>query len=93
MNTYRETLEGIAGKKHFIGVAWTGGVLRTMRWYRSCQLEELYLLANRDDICLVSLQYEDDTKALDSFMKRTGHMMLRFMKLSPSITTTSTRLL
>jgi len=76
--SYRETLEKIAGKKHFVGVAWTGGVLRTMRWYRSCQLDELYSLANRDDIVLVSLQYEDDTMAIDNFIKRTGKMMLRF---------------
>lgn len=79
---YRESLEAMAPGKKYVGVAWTGGVLRTMRWYRSAQLPELYSLANDDDVVLVSLQYEDDTEALDQFIKKTGKVMLRL----PAIT-------
>lgn len=79
---YRGVLEEIAPGKKFVGVAWTGGVLRTMRWYRSVQLPELYMLANDPDVVLVSLQYEDDTEALDQFIKQTGKTILRF----PAIT-------
>ena len=79
---YRSVLEKIGGDRRFVGVAWTGGVLRTMRWYRSVQLPELYNLANDPDVILVSLQYEDDTSAIDQFIKSTGKQMLRF----PAIT-------
>ena len=45
---YRQTLEDMYPGKKFIGVAWTGGVLRTMRWYRSCDLQDLWPLGQSD---------------------------------------------
>lgn len=79
---YRETLEQMFPGKRFIGVAWTGGVIHTMRWYRSCQLTELYDLGKPDDVVLVSLQYEDDADAIVRYVQKTGRTMLRF----PAIT-------
>lgn len=82
VQSYRDVLEQLAPNKHYVGVAWTGGVLRTMRWYRSCELDHLYQLSNNPDIVMVSLQYEDDTAALDKFISKTGRQILRF----PAIT-------
>ncbi len=82
VKVYRETLEQMFPGKRFVGVAWTGGVIHTMRWYRSCQLQELYDLGKPDDVVLVSLQYEDDTAAIAQYVQQTGRPMLRF----PAIT-------
>lgn len=79
---YRRTLEDMYPGKKFIGVAWTGGVLRTMRWYRSCELQELWPLGYNDDVVLVSLQYEDDAAAVDRYAKFVGNNIHRF----PAIT-------
>lgn len=76
--TYRETLTQMFPGKRFIGVAWTGGVIHTMRWYRSCELKELWDLGKPDDVVLVSLQYEDDTAAIAQYVEATGRPMLRF---------------
>lgn len=77
---YRRTLKQIVPDGKFVGVAWTGGVIRTARTYRCCQLEQLYDLGKGGT--LVSLQYEDDTLAVQHYMERTGRTMLRF----PAIT-------
>lgn len=78
VSVYRQTLEQMYPGKRFIGVAWTGGVIHTMRWYRSCQLQELYDLGKPSDVVLVSLQYEDDAAAIANYVKETGRPMLRF---------------
>lgn len=77
-DSYRKTLEGFFPGKRFIGVAWTGGVLRTMRWYRSCQLPQLYNLGVPKDVVLVSLQYEDDGVAVQQYIEKTKRDMVRF---------------
>lgn len=79
---YRRTLEERFPGKRFVGVAWTGGVLRTMRWYRSIELPELYALGRRSDTVLVSLQYEDDGIAVQQYHNKVGDNLVSF----PAIT-------
>lgn len=56
---YRLLLESVAGGRKIVGLATRGGVIKTMRWYRSVNPDLLRPLLNRKDLMFVSLDYED----------------------------------
>lgn len=79
---YREDLEGLAPGKSLVGFASTGGIITTQRWYRCCQLPELGPIMFNDGIQPISLNYEDDTAAVQDIFEKTGKLIYRF----PAIT-------
>jgi hypothetical protein len=58
-SSYRELLQELAGGRKIIGLATRGGVIRTMRWYRSLDVATLEPLLADKRFMFVSFDYED----------------------------------
>lgn len=66
----RQDLQERTGKPFLIGLAWTGGIMKTMARYREIPLHEWHPLiaGHHKDCAFISLQYEDceaDIKAFE----------------------------
>jgi tetratricopeptide (TPR) repeat protein len=55
----RQNLETLAAGRQIIGLSTRGGVVKTMRNYRTLRIEELEPLFKRDDCMYVCFDYED----------------------------------
>ena len=65
-----------------IGFAYTGGIVKTMRWYRTVDPMLLAPILMHPDVMPISLQYEDEGPSLDAFKQRFGQPYYSF----PSVT-------
>jgi len=79
--SYRERLEAKADGRPIVGIAWSGGIRKTMAHYRHIPLAEWLPLLNQDALW-VSLQYNDHSEEIRQFAHEHGIEILDF----PAIT-------
>jgi len=81
---YRQQLDVLSGGRPTIGIAWTGGIRKTMTHYRSLSLEEMYPLVSGDEFCWVSLQHDDDESEIEAFERIYGVTIHRMPEAAAS---------
>ncbi len=61
-----------------VGFAYTGGIIKTMRWYRSIDPMQLAPVLNHPNVMPISLQYEDEAATIQAFTDKFGKAYLSF---------------
>ena len=56
---FRSGIESVAEGRKIVGLATRGGVIQTMRHYRSVRPKQIHKLLSQEDIMFVSLDYEN----------------------------------
>lgn len=75
---YWEELHQLANGRVKVGFAYTGGIINTMRWYRSIDPMLLAPVLTSKDVLPVSLQYEDEGPTLRAFNEKFGRPYMSF---------------
>ena len=77
---FRAGLEALAGDRKIVGLATRGGVVKTMRGYRTLKVEDLDPLFQRDDLMFVCFDYEDVGAYIDHVNAKYGAGKLYWFK-------------
>lgn len=75
---YVEMFRALLGPRRTIGLAWSGGFLRTGLEARTAGLNAFLPLIRKEDAQFVSLQYKDDKAEVEKFEAEHGIKVLRF---------------